>query len=50
MQISYKTWKEKDVNDTVLKEVTCNFQKVLNKCAKSIKKVLKVLKSVRKSH
>ena len=50
MQISYKAWKEKYVNDTVLKEVICNFQKVLNKCAKSIQKVLKILKSVRKSH
>ena len=33
----------KDVYDKVLREVTCNLQKVLNRSVKNIKKVLKVL-------
>ena len=33
----------------VLKEVTCNLQNVFSKRVKNIKKVLKLLKSVRKS-
>ena len=33
----------KDVYDKVLREVTCNLQKVLNRNVKNIKKVLKVL-------
>ena len=41
--------KVKDVYEKVLKEVTCNLQKVLNESVKSIIKVLKVLESVRKS-
>ena len=41
--------KVKDVYEKVLKEVICNLQKVLNESVKSIKKVLKVLESVRKS-
>ena len=41
--------KVKDVYEKVLKEVTCNLRKVLNESVKSIKKVLKVLESVRKS-
>ena len=49
MEITYKIWKVKDVYEKVLKEVTCNLQKVLNKTVKNIKKVIKVLKSVRKS-
>ena len=35
--------------DKVLKEVTCNLWKVLNKSVRSITKVLKVLETVRKS-
>ena len=38
--------KVKGVFDKVLKEVTCNLQKVLNKNVESIKKLLKVLQSV----
>ena len=49
IQISYKILKVKDVYEKVLKEVTCNLQKVLNKSIKSIKKELQVLESVRKS-
>ena len=41
--------KVKDVCEKFLKEITCNLGKVLNESAKSIKKVLKVLESVRKS-
>ena len=41
--------KVKDVYKKVLKKVTCNLRKVLNESVKSIKKVLKVLESVRKS-
>ena len=41
--------KVKDAYEKVLKEVTCNLRKVLNESVKSIKKVLKVLESVRKS-
>ena len=40
--------KVKDVYEKVLKEVTCNLQKVLNESVKSIKKVLRVLESARK--
>ena len=42
-------FKVKDVYEKVLKEVTCNLGKVLNESVKSIKKVVKVLESVRKS-
>ena len=38
--------KSKRAYEKVLKEVTCNLQKVLNKSVKSIKKVLQVLESV----
>ena len=48
MQISYKILKVKDVYEKVLKEITCELRKVLNKSIKSIKKVLQVLESVRK--
>ena len=48
MQITYKIRKVKDVYEKVLKEITCNFQKVLNKSVKSIKKVFKVVESARK--
>ena len=41
--------KVKDVYKTVLEEVICNLRKVLNESVKSIKKVLKVLESARKS-
>ena len=41
--------KVKDVYEKFLKEVTCNLRKVLNESVKSIKKVLRVLESVRKS-
>ena len=41
--------KVKDVYKKVQKEVTCNLRKVLKESFKSIKKVLKVLESVRKS-
>ena len=41
--------KVKDIYGKVLKDVTCNLRKVLNESVKSIKKVLKVLESVRKS-
>ena len=49
MEITYKILKVKDICKKVLKEVTCNLRKVLNKGVKSIKKVLQVLESVRKS-
>ena len=49
MQISDKMLKLKDVYEKVLKEVNCNLRKVLNESVKSIKKILKVLESVRKS-
>ena len=49
MQIIYKILRVKDVYEKVLKEVTCKLQKALNKSVKSIKKVLQVLQSVRKS-
>ena len=49
MQISYKILKVKDVYEKVLKELICNLQKVLNESIKSIKKILEVLESVRKS-
>ena len=39
----------KDVYVKVLKEFTYNLQKVLNESAESIKKVLKVLETVKKS-
>ena len=41
--------KVKDVYEKFLKEVTCNLRKVLNESVKSIKKVLRVLESARKS-
>ena len=41
--------KVKDVYEKVLKELTCNLQKVFNESVKSIKKVLKVLESVPES-
>ena len=41
--------KVKDVYEKFLKEVTYNLQKVLNESVKSVKKVPKVLESVRKS-
>ena len=31
MEITYKIWKVKNVYEKVLKEVTCNFKKVLNR-------------------
>ena len=42
MKCKRRLWK-------VLKQVTCNLRKVLNKSVKNIKKVVKVLESVRKS-
>ena len=47
--MSNKMLKVKDIYEKVLKEVTCSLRKVLNESVKSIKKVLKVLESVRKS-
>ena len=49
MQITYKIWKLKKGYEKVLKEVICNFQKVLNESVNSLKKVLQVLGSVQKS-
>ena len=49
MQIAYEIWKLKDMYETVLKEVTCNLRKLLNKIVKSIKKVLQEVESVWKS-
>ena len=49
IKIAYKIWKLKDVYEKVLKEVTCNFRKLLNKKVKSIKKVLQEVESVWKS-
>ena len=49
MQITYTIWEVKDAYEKVLKEVSCNLQKVLNKSVKNIRKVLQVLESVWKS-
>ena len=49
MQIAYEIWKLKDMYEKVLKEVTCNLRKLLNKKVKSIKKVLQEVESVWKS-
>ena len=44
MQITYKNFKVKNINDKVLKTVTCKLQKVLNKSVKRIKNDMKSTK------